>query len=136
MPSTFPDERALRERIVRLIGVYDRTLRSLRTVIARQSSAADEIPSAAELSPALNELNAAESMLKQIVAAWTGSALAIKRALAADIEQLKQSAASCVELVTAAEREYSVRRDGVSRQIDESATRTRAVRAYSHAMRR
>lgn len=136
MPTKHLDEHSLRERIARLTKIYEHVRRTLSPVIAHAPVSGREFPRVADLSPAVEDLNAAELMLKQIVAAWTDSPASTRRALAADIEQLKRSAAQCVELAASAEREYSLRRDGVSRQIDESATRNRAVRAYSDAMRR
>lgn len=136
MPHLGLDEQSLRERIAQLGSVYDRARRRLAALLSVAGTSRDKSPPVVELSRLLEELNAAQPALQQIVAAWTVSRISLRHELAHDVEQLRSSAAACLELVSSAEREYGQQRDGVSRQIDDNATRNRAVRAYSAAMKR
>ncbi len=135
MPTLLPDEHSLRERVDRLRSIYDRARQRLSAMSADAAKGKAPIPSAADISNILGEINGADAMLRQLVDAWSRSPSAMRRNLAVDVEELRQSAASCLALVSTAEREFGQRRERVVGQMDEGVTRNRAVRAYSHAMR-
>jgi hypothetical protein len=134
MPPFSRDEHALRERITQLRSLYERMRRRMTALLEKGSASGP--PPASELSRLLDEVSAAEPALKQIVTAWTVTRTAIRLELAADVEQLRSSAAACLDLVSSAEQSLGRQRDGVSHRIDENSTRNRAIRAYSAAMRR
>ena len=135
MPTPLRDEHSIRERIALLRALYDRGRRRLATLSKSASAANNSTVSVEELSRVLNDINQAEPMLQELVDVWSACHATLRQRLSSEVEQLRQSAAACLALVSAAEQEYTQRRNNVTGQLDESANRNRAVRTYSHAMR-
>jgi hypothetical protein len=135
MPASHPDERSLRDTITRLRDIYDRARHRLTALTTQVTNGAARPPQAADLAAILTEVHGADDALRQLVEAWSRTQTPLRRALSNDVESLRQSAASCLALVSTAEREYGRQREQVVTQLDEGVTRNRAVRAYSHAMR-
>jgi hypothetical protein len=83
----------------------------------------------------LADINRAEPLLRQLIEAWSACHGSLRQRLAANVDELRECAASCLAMVSSMEREYAQHRDTVTGQIDDGVTRNRAVRAYAHAMR-
>lgn len=135
MTSLPLNEQTLRERILALRALYERGRRRLTSLSAAAAKTQNTTATVDELSHVLADINQAEPMLRPLIEAWSHSDSTTRRRLSTDIAELQQCAASCLALVSSAEQDYAQRRNHISGQLDEGATRNRAVRAYAHAMR-
>ena len=135
MPPSLLDERSLRERIALLRSIYDRGRRRLSVLSGTASRRPDAVASVDDLSQVLTDIKQAEPLLRQLVDAWSACHGTLRQRLSADVDELRQCAASCLAIVSSVEQDYTQRRDDVTGRIDDGVTRNRAVRAYAHAMR-